>query len=143
MGSVISIDNTILGQSLINRSFETKILLYYRHYEKQYDIPTDHAYLSKFRSFNDNSIKIESGMVFTVNKVERKWGIDAGFSLLLYVTIKKCIHNDFEKYNEIPIIISVHQKLDLLPQLFEFVMNPNDINFNIPIEVNGNMLESI
>lgn len=32
MGSAISIDNTILGQSMINKSYCTKIPFYYNRY---------------------------------------------------------------------------------------------------------------
>jgi hypothetical protein len=146
MGSTISIDNTILGQSLLHKTFCTKIPFYHNRYINKNGILENRAYLQEYPigiMYGAISEKIDEGLFFTINKVERIWGLDAGFSLYLYISIDKLMDDKLKEYNSIPLIFSVYGIFKLLPRAFQFEMNPNEINFDVPIKYDNTKINFI
>lgn len=146
MGSTISIDNTILGQSLLHKTFCTKISFYYNRYNNKNGVLEERAYLQESPigiMYGAISEKIDEGLFFTINKVERIWGIDAGFSLYLYISIDKLTDEKLKQYNSIPLIIPVRHTNNILPETFKFETNPNEVNFDVPIKYDSNKIEHI
>ncbi len=127
MGSTISIDNTILGKSLLNKTFITKVPFYYKKYNDNSESFTNNKN-------NNEDYKFDKGLKFTIHHIDRRWPIDPGFSLDLYITI-----ND-ENFKE-QIKMSVSRYNIINP--FTFTMISNEINFNIPICINNDIVEMI
>ncbi len=107
MGSTTSINDTILGQSLVgtaiperfgckhvlaqcDNTFRTKVPFEYTRYHNNTALES-RAYLSVLNSKTIGPLVqiINPGLVFTVKNVEKRWGVDTGASLYIYVTINK------------------------------------------------------
>lgn len=121
---------------MINKS--CKIPFYYNRYYHNGGLE-NRAYLQcdKLHCRSGESKEFEPGLIFTINKSERKWDVDSGFHLWLY------INTSIEPYNmqTIPLIISVPTSR-LRSQPFDYTMNfdGNDVNFNVPITINTKMI---
>ena len=99
MGSSNSISQTVLGQSLINKTFQTKVPFRYYYYK------SDNRYYMKQSDDNDNivtifgntddsesfSMVIKEPIEFTITDVMYRWSIDAGKSIYIIVNINKYI----------------------------------------------------
>lgn len=127
MGSTISIDETILGKSLLNKTFITKVPFYYKKYSDTSE---------KFNNYkdNDSDYKFEKGLTFTIHHINRWWSIDPGFYLHLYITV-----SDENFKDQIKMSVGTHNFI----KPFTFTMMPNEINFNIPISINTDIVEMI
>lgn len=129
MGNTIDISHTILGNSLINKKFITKVPFYYRMYIDGSE------YFSHTHFFEEYEV-FDPGMVFKVNKVERKWGIDAGISLRLHISI-------FIDYEYSPKVRNIIMSISSYPlqTAFPFEFANSDINFNLPIKINTDVVD--
>lgn len=64
MGNIIDISHTILGNSLLDKKFVTKVPFYYRKYSDGSEHFSHTYFTEEYEIFNP-------GMIFKVNKVER------------------------------------------------------------------------
>lgn len=147
MGSTISINDTILGRSLIQNSFRTLVPFYYTRYRHDDGTYENRAYLSstnyQYIGRMDNITKIDPGLIFTIIKVDKRWGIDTGVSLNIYVDINKP-YDEF--LNEVPVIITGGERRDLFSPVFEITIKPDtngEVNFDIPIVYDDNIIQYI
>jgi hypothetical protein len=128
MGSTISIDHTILGKSLLGKTFITKVPFYYKKYSDGSE-----GFSNYITSNYD--CKFDKGMKFTIHHVDRRWSVDAGFSLHLHIKV------DYENIMGKAIIMSVSDFNLTTPKPFTFTMSPNEVNFDIPININTDIVD--
>lgn len=88
MGSTVSVNNTILGRSVVGKCYQVMVPMYIDNvYENtlshDFYLNTDEQAPTPKRS-GEFVVKIPEGAVFRVTDVYRKVGIDSGTNLVIY-----------------------------------------------------------
>lgn len=123
MGSAVSINNTILGQSLLNQTFKTKIPYYVTQF-MNFGFYESKLYLKQDVLKHTNQTLLSPNTIFTISNVEI-------YNNTLYLTMN--IENFFK-----PVILIIK------PYQFQpFQIVTDSIDVDIPIMINNQLINSI
>jgi len=123
MGSSISLNNTIVGESLLNQTFKTKIVFYHTQF-MNCGIFENRAFLKQYPIVNTKQYLIPQNTIFTINNVEQ-------------VNDKFYIYIQTDIFAEIPLIIIININANNVNNLFIFD------SIDLPITINKHLITSI